>query len=126
MTRKGKQRKRKEPIFRDVKHDSFYCYRLLPRDCQIVLFSATWAERVRKFAEEIAPHANQITLKPEELSVDGIKQFYVDCRDAAKENKNRKYDILVGLYSLLTVSQSIIFVKVRKETPPNTHTKSGT
>ncbi|KAF9361283.1 RNA helicase required for poly(A+) mRNA export [Mortierella sp. AD094] len=87
--------------------------KFLPRDCQIVLFSATWADRVRKFAEEIAPSANQITLKPEELSVDGIKQFYVDCRSQMRENKNRKYDILVGLYSLLTVSQSIIFVKRR-------------
>ncbi|KAI7828080.1 ATP-dependent RNA helicase DBP5 [Gamsiella multidivaricata] len=87
--------------------------RFLPRDCQIVLFSATWADRVRKFAEEIAPNANQITLKPEELSVDGIKQFYVDCRQQMGGNKNRKYDILVGLYSLLTVSQSIIFVKRR-------------
>ncbi|KAK5798900.1 DEAD-domain-containing protein [Linnemannia elongata] len=88
--------------------------RLLPRDCQIVLFSATWADRVRQFAHEIAPHANEITLKPEELSVDGIKQFYVDCRSQSKENKNQKYDILVGLYSLLTVSQSIIFVKKRE------------
>ncbi|KAF9898359.1 RNA helicase required for poly(A+) mRNA export [Lobosporangium transversale] len=87
--------------------------RFLPRDCQIVLFSATWADRVRKFAEEIAVNANQITLRPEELSVDGIKQFYVDCRDQTRGNKNRKYDILVGLYSLLTVSQSIIFVKRR-------------
>jgi len=87
--------------------------RFLPRDCQIVLFSATWADRVRKFAEEIAPNANQITLKPEELNVDGIKQFYVDCRQQMRGDKNRKYHILVGLYSLLTVSQSIIFVKVR-------------
>ncbi|KAF9115957.1 RNA helicase required for poly(A+) mRNA export [Mortierella sp. AM989] len=87
--------------------------KFLPRDCQVVLFSATWADRVRKFAEEIAPNANQITLKPEELSVDGIKQFYVDCRSQMRENKNKKYDILVGLYSLLTVSQSIIFVKRR-------------
>ncbi|KAF9364577.1 RNA helicase required for poly(A+) mRNA export [Mortierella sp. NVP85] len=87
--------------------------RFLPRDCQIVLFSATWADRVRKFAEEIAPNANQITLKPEELNVDGIKQFYVDCRHQMRGDKNRKYHILVGLYSLLTVSQSIIFVKRR-------------
>ncbi|KAF9961359.1 RNA helicase required for poly(A+) mRNA export [Mortierella alpina] len=87
--------------------------RFLPKDCQVVLFSATWAERVRRFAEEIAPNANQITLKPEELSVDGIKQFYVDCRNQLKDTKSRKYDILVGLYSLLTVSQSIIFVKRR-------------
>ncbi|KAF9972008.1 RNA helicase required for poly(A+) mRNA export [Actinomortierella ambigua] len=90
--------------------------RLLPRDCQIVLFSATWADHVRAFAEKLVPHANQITLRREELSVDAIKQFYVDCREPGgrrSRNDAKKYDILVGLYSLLTVSQSIIFVRKR-------------
>lgn len=96
--------------------------RFLPKDCQIVLFSATWADRVRKFAEEIAPQANQITLKPQELSVEGIRQFYVDCRQQMRGDKNRKYHILVGLYSLLTVSQSIIFVK-RRDTAEEIHQK---
>jgi ATP-dependent RNA helicase DDX19/DBP5 len=47
-------------------------------------------------------------LKTEELSVDGIKQFYLDCT-----SEQHKFDILVQLYSLLTVGQSIIFVQRR-------------
>ncbi|KAG0223648.1 RNA helicase required for poly(A+) mRNA export [Actinomortierella wolfii] len=91
--------------------------RLLPRDCQVVLFSATWADHVRSFAEKIVPNANQITLRREELSVDAIKQFWIDCRGPngqRSRNEMLKYDILVGLYSLLTVSQSIIFVRKRE------------
>jgi superfamily II DNA/RNA helicase len=46
-------------------------------------------------------------LKTEELSVEGIKQFYLDCTSEAQ-----KFEVLVQLYSLLTVGQSIIFVQV--------------
>lgn len=79
----------------------------MPRTCQIVLFSATFPGHVRTFASKFAPSANEIKLKEEELSVEGIKQFYMDC-----ENEDHKYDVLVDLYSLLTIGQSIIFCKV--------------
>ncbi|KAI8883223.1 DEAD-domain-containing protein [Backusella circina FSU 941] len=77
---------------------------------QILLFSATFPENVRRFAYKFAPDANEITLKREELSVDAIKQFYMDCT-----NEAHKYEVLCNLYDLLTVSQSIIFCK-RRET----------
>ncbi|KAH6913190.1 ATP-dependent RNA helicase DBP5 [Coprinopsis sp. MPI-PUGE-AT-0042] len=84
----------------------------LPRNpqnpVQIILFSATFPDHVRSFAGKFAPHANKIELQKEELSVDSIRQFYMDCKD-----ENHKYDILVQLYSLLTVGQSIIFCKLR-------------
>ncbi|KAG9047962.1 RNA helicase required for poly(A+) mRNA export [Tulasnella sp. UAMH 9824] len=80
---------------------------MVPRNCQIVLFSATFADNVRIFAGKFAPGANEIKLKQEELSVEGIKQFYMDC---ASEDK--KFDVLVELYSLLTIGQSMIFCKV--------------
>ncbi|KAJ7762021.1 P-loop containing nucleoside triphosphate hydrolase protein [Mycena maculata] len=78
---------------------------MLPREhVQILLFSATFPDHVRSFASKFAPAANKIELQKEELSVAGIRQFYMDCRDA-----DHKYDILVRLYALLTVGQSIIF-----------------
>jgi ATP-dependent RNA helicase DDX19/DBP5 len=46
-------------------------------------------------------------LKTEELSVEGIKQFYMDCT-----SEQQKFEVLVQIYSLLTVGQSIIFVQV--------------
>ncbi|KAG1445929.1 hypothetical protein G6F56_009742 [Rhizopus delemar] len=77
---------------------------------QVLLFSATFPEHVRKFSSKFAPGANEITLANHELSVDVIKQFYMDCQD-----EEQKYDVLCNLYELLTVSQSIIFCR-RRET----------
>ncbi len=83
---------------------------LLPKTIQLVLFSATFPDHVRRYAEKFVPNANSIELKHEELNVDGIKQLYMDC-DSAES----KYDVLCELYSLLTIGSSIIFVQ-RKET----------
>ena len=58
---------------------------------------------------KIAPAANEITLKHEELTVEGIKQLYMDC-----DGDQAKFDVLVKLYGLLTIGSSIIFVKVRR------------
>jgi superfamily II DNA/RNA helicase len=80
---------------------------LLPRDIQVVLFSATFPEHVHQYASKFAPNANEITLQHEELTVEGIKQLYLDCADGED-----KYKTLVQLYGLLTVGSSIIFVQV--------------
>ena len=91
-------------VMADVRYVS-----MLPRShpVQIILFSATFPEHVRSFASKFAPNANKIELQQEELSVEGIRQFYMDCRD-----EEHKYDILVSLYQLLTIGQSIIFCQV--------------
>ncbi|CAO3657876.1 unnamed protein product [Umbelopsis ramanniana] len=83
---------------------------MMPKTCQIVLFSATFPDVVRSFAVRFAPNADEIALRQEELSVDGIKQFYMDCN-----SEEHKYEVLCSLYNLLTISQSIIFCR-RKDT----------
>ncbi|KAK2739940.1 RNA helicase required for poly(A+) mRNA export [Myotisia sp. PD_48] len=82
---------------------------LLPRSAQIVLFSATFPDSVVRYAHKFAPNANQLTLKHEELTVEGIKQLYLDC-----DSPEHKYEILVKFYGLLTIGSSIIFVKTRE------------
>ncbi|KAI8972269.1 P-loop containing nucleoside triphosphate hydrolase protein [Pilobolus umbonatus] len=81
---------------------------LLRGNPQILLFSATFPDHVRRFATKFAPDGNEISLKRENLSVDAIKQFYLDC-----DSQEHKYTVLCDLYDLLTVSQSIIFCKKR-------------
>lgn len=82
--------------------------RMLPQTVQRVLFSATFPSRVTNYAEKFAPRANQITLEHQELTVEGIRQFYFDCKD-----EDVKYEVLLQLYGLMTVGSSIIFVKVK-------------
>ena len=63
-----------------------------------------------------APNANQITLKHEELTVEGIKQLYLECPSVQE-----KYDCLVRLYGLMTIGSSIIFVKVKRSSSLKSH-----
>ena len=81
--------------------------RMIPRTVQTVLFSATFPEHVVRYAKQFAENANEMTLKHEDLTVEGIKQIYLDCN-----NDKDKYDVLVRFYGLLTIGSSIIFVKV--------------
>ncbi|KAK1922232.1 P-loop containing nucleoside triphosphate hydrolase protein [Papiliotrema laurentii] len=84
--------------------------RALSRDAQIVLFSATFPDRVRDFAERIAPEANQIYLKQEDVTVDAIKQLWLEC-----DGEEGKFETLSLLYELMTIGQSIVFCR-RKDT----------
>ena len=80
---------------------------LTRKDLQVVLFSATFPQAVVQFASRFAPNANEMTLKHEDLTVEGIKQIYLDCN-----SEEDKFEVLVRFYGLLTIGSSIIFVKV--------------
>lgn len=80
---------------------------MLPALDQILLFSATFPDKVMQYAKQFCPNAAEIKLKREELTVGGIKQMYMDC-----PSDEGKYDILAHLYGLMTIGASIIFVKV--------------
>jgi ATP-dependent RNA helicase DDX19/DBP5 len=80
---------------------------MLPKNVQIVLFSATFPDNVVLYAQTFAPNANQMTLQHKDLTVEGIKQIYLDC-----DSDQAKYEVLVKFYGLMTIGSSIIFVKV--------------
>lgn len=80
---------------------------MLPRETQIVLFSATFPDDVRQFASRVAPEANEIYLKQEDVTVDAIKQLWLQC-----DGEQGKFDALSILYELMTIGQSIVFCRV--------------
>lgn len=82
--------------------------RLLPQNVQTVLFSATFPDQVLGFADQFAPNANQITLQRDELTVQGIKQMYLDV-----SGDEDKYAALIKFYGLMTIASSIIFVRTK-------------
>ncbi|CAK4641613.1 unnamed protein product [Aphanomyces euteiches] len=77
--------------------------------CQVLLFSATYADEVREFAEKMVPNHNTIMVKKERLSLDEIKQFWIDCK-----SQEKKYEILSDIFGLLNVGKSVIFVQARE------------
>jgi translation initiation factor 4A len=52
----------------------------------------------------------RITMKRDELTLEGIRQFYVDV-----EREEYKLDCLIDLYDRLSVSQSVVFVNTRRK-----------
>ena len=58
-------------------------YRGLQKDCQMLLFSATYDSSVMKFAEAVVPCPVTIRLRREEESLDNIRQvqFYYHQHD---------------------------------------------
>lgn len=84
---------------------------LLNKDIQTVLFSATFPPNVISYAQRFAANANVITLAHEELTIEGIKQLYIDI-----DQDNDKYATLLKFYGLMTQASSIIFVRVSSPT----------
>ncbi|XP_053125399.1 ATP-dependent RNA helicase DDX25 isoform X2 [Hemicordylus capensis] len=83
--------------------------RALPPTCQMLLFSATFAEPVLQFAQQIIPDPNIITLRREELTLHNLRQYYFEC-----ENNEAKYKALCNVYGSITIGQAIIFCQTRK------------
>mmetsp|Transcript_2958 Transcript_2958/g.6012 ORF Transcript_2958/g.6012 Transcript_2958/m.6012 type:complete len:483 (-) Transcript_2958:49-1497(-) len=80
-------------------------------DLQILLFSATFNENVKRFAQKIVPGANHVFIEKEDLSLDVIKQYKVVCPDALAKTKVLK-DMIFPLCEKL--GQTIIFVRTRE------------
>ncbi|KAM6296291.1 ATP-dependent RNA helicase DDX19B isoform 3-T3 [Aegotheles albertisi] len=83
--------------------------RMLPKDCQMLLFSATFEDSVWKFAQKVVPDPNIIKLKREEETLDTIKQYYVLCN-----NRDEKFQALCNIYGAITIAQAMIFCHTRK------------
>lgn len=79
------------------------------RRAQFALFSATYREDVRKFAEKVVPQpCNTITLAQSDLSLEGIAQYSIDCK-----SESEKFNVLSEIYGILTIGSSIIFINTR-------------
>ncbi|AMD19150.1 HBR249Wp [Eremothecium sinecaudum] len=83
--------------------------KFMPKDCQLVLFSATFDDAVRSYARRVVPEANSLELQKNEVNVHAIKQLFMDCND-----ERHKFQILCDLYGVLTIGSSIIFVQTKQ------------
>lgn len=91
--------------FQDQIHELL---RYLPKDVQMCLFSATMPEQVLELAKKIMINPTSILVKKEQLSLEGIKQFYV------KVNDEGKAGTVMDLYKFAAVAQSVIFCNSRR------------
>lgn len=71
---------------------------------QVVLFSATIPPEILRLTKQFMRDPVQIIMKPEELNLKCIQQFYV-----AVQNDTMKFDVLRDLFSVISVSKCIIY-----------------
>jgi translation initiation factor 4A len=81
-----------------------------PSETKVALFSATMPESVVEVANRLLNNPVRILVPPEEVTLDGIKQFYV-----ALDKEEWKYDVLCDLYKQLTINQAIIYCNKRQK-----------
>ena len=81
-----------------------------PQQTRVSLFSATMPQEVIDIANEILQNPVKILIPPEDVTLDGIKQYYVDV-----ENDEWKYDALADIYGNLTINQAIIYCNKRQK-----------
>jgi translation initiation factor 4A len=81
-----------------------------PKSCQVALFSATIPEPVLEIANQLLHNPTRILVPPEEVTLDGIKQYYVGL-----DKEEWKYDVLADLYKQLTINQALIYCNKRQK-----------
>ena len=79
---------------------------------QLLLFSATFNDKIKSFALRIAPRANQVFVPKESLSLDVIKQYNVACPSPADKARVLQEQIFPNCEKL---GQTIIFTRTRAE-----------
>lgn len=75
-----------------------------PMRLQVVLFSATMAPEVIHVTDNFMHNPMKILMKKEELSLQCIQQYFV-----AVQNDKVKYEVLKDLFSVVSLSQCIIY-----------------
>ncbi|XP_057336311.1 eukaryotic initiation factor 4A-I-like [Microplitis mediator] len=93
--------------FKDQIHDVF---KLLPTEVQVNLLSATMPTDVLEVSKCFMRNPINILVKKEQLTLEGIKQFYVFV-----EKEDWKLETLCDLYDTLSITQAVIFCNTRRK-----------
>jgi len=99
-----------EMLSRGFKDQIYDIFQALPKDIQVGLFSATMPDEAIDMSKKFMRNPIRILVKREQLTLDGIKQFYIDV-----EREDWKIDVLSDLYSTLSITQCVIFCNTRRK-----------
>jgi len=99
-----------EMLSRGFKDQIYDIFRHLDSSVQVVLLSATMPAEVLDVTKKFMRNPKTILVKKEELTLEGIKQFYVNVT-----REEWKLDTLCDLYETLTITQAVIFCNTRRK-----------
>jgi len=99
-----------EMLSRGFKDQIYDVFQHLPAKVQVCLFSATMPTEILEISQKFMREPVRILVKKDELTLDGIKQFYI-----AVEREDWKLETLCDLYETLTITQAIIYCNTRRK-----------
>lgn len=97
-------------LSRGFKDQIYDVFRNLEDSIQVILLSATMPSDVLEVTTRFMRDPIRILVKKEELTLEGIRQFYVEI-----EKEEWKLDTLCDLYETLTITQAVIFCNTRRK-----------
>ena len=99
-----------EMLSRGFKDQIYDIFQLLPSKLQVGVFSATMPPEALEITRKFMTKPVRILVKRDELTLEGIKQFYVNV-----DKEEWKLDTLCDLYETLAITQSVIFANTRRK-----------
>lgn len=93
-----------EMLSSGFKEQIYNIFQYLPTNVQMALFSATMPNELYNLTEKFMRNPIKILVKTEMLTLEGIRQYYVNLQDDTV-----KYETLKDLFGTFSVSQCIIY-----------------
>jgi superfamily II DNA/RNA helicase len=93
-----------EMLSTGFKEQVYNIFQYLNSDIQVALFSATLPTHIFPIIKKIMRNPVKICVKAEQLTLEGIAQYYV-----AIDDDRQKYATLKDIFSFITLSQCIIY-----------------
>jgi translation initiation factor 4A len=93
-----------ELLSKGFKEQIYNIFQTLNQNIQVLLFSATLPNSILELTNKFMNNPLKIIMKKEDLTLECIQQFYIAMLD-----DNAKYNMLKDLFSLISVSQCIIY-----------------
>lgn len=98
-----------EMLSKGFQEQIYDIFQTLPNSMQVALFSATMPTEFFDLTDKFMRDPVKILVKKEELTLDGIKQYYINV-----DKNEYKFDVLRDLYNFLTINQSIVYCNSRR------------
>jgi len=99
-----------EMLSRGFKDQIYDVFKTLDDEIQVILLSATMPLDVLEVTKKFMREPTRILVKKEELTLEGIRQFYIDV-----DREDWKLDTLCDLYETITITQAVIFLNTRRK-----------
>jgi translation initiation factor 4A len=100
-----------EMLSRGFKEQIYDIFQYLPSEVQVGLFSATMPNEILALTKRfMRSNSVRILVKNKELTLDGLKQFYV-----AVEKEDYKFATLCDLYEVISIGQAVIFCNTKRK-----------